>query len=287
MTKISGNTIVCGIIGDPVKHTISPAIHNAAFTHSGLDYIYVPFHVTQEDLGEAINGLKAMHIRGLNVTIPHKIRVIPFLDEVDLLAQQIGAVNTIVNDNGLLKGYNTDGVGFLKALYENEIDPNNKNIVIVGAGGASRAISFALVSKGANIIILNRLLDLNWAVNLATDINHKYHTDIQALELKENNLFKAIATADLLVNTTSVGMSPYTENSPVESRFLKPGLLVCDIVYNPLETKLINEAKKAGAKTQDGLGMLVWQGAMAFEYWTGQTAPVDIMREAALNALKS
>jgi shikimate dehydrogenase len=287
LTKISGNTIVCGIIGDPVKHTISPAMHNAAFTHSGLDYIYVPFHVTQEDLGEAINGLKAMHIRGLNVTIPHKVRVIPLLDEVDLLAQQIGAVNTIVNNEGVLKGYNTDGVGFLKALYENEIDPKNKNIIIVGAGGASRAISFTLASKGANIIILNRLFDLEWAVNLATDINNRYHTDIQALELKENNLSKAIATADLLVNTTSVGMSPYTENSPVESRFLKPGLLVCDIVYNPLETKLIDEAKKAGAKTQDGLGMLVWQGAMAFEYWTGQKAPVDIMREAALKALKS
>jgi len=169
----------------------------------------------------------------------------------------------------------------------NGVDPKDKNVVIVGAGGASRAISFTLVSKGANLTILNRLLDLDWAVKLAADINNKFHTNTQALELIDINLSKAISTADLLVNATSVGMSPYTENSPVESRFLKPGLLVCDIVYNPLETRLINEANKAGAKIQDGLGMLVWQGAMAFEYWTGQKAPVDIMKEAALKALKS
>jgi len=287
MTNVSGKTIVCGIIGDPVKHTISPAMHNAAFIYSSLDYIYVPFNVKKEDLGEAIHGFKAMHIRGLNVTIPHKVRVIPLLDEVDSLAEQIGAVNTIVNDNGVLKGYNTDGLGFLQELIQNGVNPKDKNVVIVGAGGASRAISFTLVSKGANLTILNRLLELDWAVKLAADINKKFHTDIQALELIENNLSKTIATADLLVNATSVGMSPYTEYSPLESRFLKPGLLVCDIVYNPLETRLINEAKKAGAKTQDGLGMLIWQGAMAFEYWTGQKAPVDIMREAALKALKS
>ena len=164
MVNISGKTTVCGIIGDPIEHTISPVIHNAAFSYLNLDYVYVPFHVRPEEIAGALEGIRALNVRGLNVTIPHKISVIPQLDEIDPLAKQIGAINTIVNNRGNLKGYNTDGLGFLRSLLENGIDPKGKNFVVLGAGGVSRAICFTLAARGANITILNRLLELEWAV---------------------------------------------------------------------------------------------------------------------------
>ena len=164
---ISGKTRLCGIIGDPVEHTMSPVMHNAAFRQMGVDYLYVPFKVKQEELARAIDGVRALNIRGLNVTIPHKVTVIQFLDKLDHLAEKIGAVNTIVNDDGVLTGYNTDGAGFLQALLQKGIEPRGKNIVILGAGGASRAISFSLGDRGANLVILNRRLEVDRAVELA------------------------------------------------------------------------------------------------------------------------
>jgi shikimate dehydrogenase len=283
---ISGKTIICGIIGDPIGHSVSPAMHNSAFNSLGLDYIYLPFRVAKEQLAKAIDGIRALNIRGINITIPHKVAVIPFLDELEPLAERIGAVNTIVNDNGFLRGYNTDASGFLKTLLAGGIEPRNKKVVILGAGGASRAISFTLAERGASLVILNRKLELNWAVELADNISRLLGKKVKALELNEKNLSTTLEDTDILVNATSVGMNPDISQSPVDKRLLKPELVVFDIIYNPIKTRLLTEAREAGAKTIGGLDMLVWQGALAFEMWTGTKAPVEIMKAEAIKALE-
>jgi len=283
---ISGRTRICGIIGDPIEHTMSPVMHNAAFKNKGLDYVYLPFRVKPEDLGKAIEGMRALNIRGLNVTIPHKVAVIQFLDELDPLADKIDAVNTIVNDDGILKGYNTDATGFLQALIEGGIEPKGKRVVILGAGGASRAISYILVERGAQIVILNRLLELDWAKELASRILQTFAREVEVLELNRENLARVLEKADILVNATKVGMSPDIDETPVNSGLLKPNLVVYDIVYNPIKTRLQREAEVAGATVISGLDMLVWQGALAFEKWTGVKAPVKLMKEEAIKVLK-
>ncbi len=283
---ISGKTRLCGIIGDPIEHTMSPVMHNAAFRQRGIDYLYVPFKVKQGELAKAIEGVRALNIRGLNVTIPHKVAVIQFLDEVDNLAEKIGAVNTIVNDDGVLRGYNTDGAGFLQALLGSKIEPKGKNIVILGAGGASRAISFFLADRGAHLVILNRLLELDWAKELASRISQIFTKEVEALELNRENLAGALGKANILVNATSVGMTPNIDETPAASDLLKPELIVFDIVYNPIKTRLLREAEAAGAKTISGLNMLIWQGALAFEKWTGAKAPVELMRQVTIKVLE-
>ena len=283
---MSGKTKVCGIIGDPVEHTVSPQMHNAAFAKMGVDYWYVPFRVRKEDLGKAIEGMRALNIRGLNVTIPHKVAVIPFLDELDPLADKIGAVNTIVNEDGVLTGYNTDATGFLQALLERGTEPKRKNIVILGAGGASRAISFILAERGAHLVILNRELELDWAEELAHRISRVFQKEVKALKLDEENLATVLDWADILVNATSVGMSPNIDETPVPAKLLKPGLVVFDIVYNPIKTRLLREVEAAGAETISGVDMLVWQGALAVEKWTGLKEPIELMREEAIKGLQ-
>jgi shikimate dehydrogenase len=281
-SPVPEGTDVCAIIGNPVAHSISPAMQNAAFQDMGLNYVYVPFKVKPEDLSQAIRGVKALNIRGLNVTMPHKVEIIPFLDELDPLAENIGAVNTIVNDSGWLKGYNTDASGFLKALLSEGIKPEKKNVVILGAGGAARAIAFILLDKGSNLTILNRHLDL--AKRLADRIFQLFRREVIALELGRENLKESLSAADILINTTSVGMTPENDNTPVPARLLKSKLVVFDIIYNPIKTRLLYEAEKKGAKVIGGLEMLVWQGAAAFELWTGRKAPVQVMKNAALKA---
>ncbi len=283
---ISGRTRICGIIGDPIEHTMSPVMHNAAFKNKGVDYVYLAFRVKKEELGKAIEGMRALNIRGLNVTIPHKVAVIPFLDELDPLADKIGAVNTIVNDDGVLRGYNTDATGFLQALRERGIEPKGKSVVILGAGGASRAISFILAERGAHIVILNRLLELDWAKELARRILRTFAKEVEALELNRKNLAIVLEKADILVNATSVGMSPHINETPVTPDLLRPNLVVYDIVYNPIKTRLQREAEVAGATVISGLDMLVWQGALAFEEWTGLKAPVNLMKEEAIKLLE-
>jgi shikimate dehydrogenase len=263
--SISGKTTICGIIGDPIEHTMSPAIHNAMY--------------------RAIAGMKALNIRGLNVTIPHKVAVIPFLDRLDVLADKIGAVNTIVNDKGVLTGYNTDATGFLNALVERDIRPAGKNVLVLGAGGAAHAIGYILAEEGAHLTILNRKEELTWAKDLADCLSQNYTTKANARELTRENLRKAIPNTDILVNATSVGMSPNINQSPVPADLLCANLIVFDIVYNPYQTRLLREAKEAGAQTISGLEMLVWQGALAFEKFTGKEVPVELMREAALKEL--
>jgi shikimate dehydrogenase len=284
--SISGRTQICALIGDPVEHTMSPAMHNAAFKKLGLDYIYIPFRVSSAELKEAVAGLRALNVRGFNVTIPHKVSVIPLLDEVDAAAGRIGAVNTVVNDGGRLKGSNTDGEGFLRALLDKSVKPEGKNIIILGAGGASRAISYVLAEKGARLTILNRKLELDWAENIARLIKKELGADVIVLELIPSRLEAALADADILVNATSVGMSPDNDKTPVPSGFLHRRLVVFDIVYNPIETRLVKEAKAAGAKVISGVDMLAWQGALAFEKWTGQTASVGLMRREVVRRLE-
>ena len=282
---ISGKTRVCGVIGDPIEHTMSPVMHNAAFKELDIDYLYVPFRVRKEELGKAVEGMRALNIRGLNVTIPHKVAIIPFLDKLDPLVEKIGAVNTIVNDDGVLTGYNTDASGFLQALLERGIEPEGKNIVILGAGGASRAISFILAERGANLVILNRQLELDWAEELARRISQVFKKEVNALELSKENLSSVLDKANILVNATSVGMSPDVDETPVPAKLLKPELIVFDVVYNPIKTRLLREAEATGAQTIGGLYMLVWQGAIAFEKWTGLKAPLDLMKREAIKAL--
>ena len=284
---ISGKTQVCGVIGDPIEHTMSPVMHNTAFSTLGLDYVYVAFQVKSEELAGAIEGMRALNIRGLNVTIPHKVSIIPLLDNLDPLAEKIGAVNTIVNKNGVLTGYNTDASGFLQALLDKGFEPEGKKVVILGAGGAARAISFILAERGANLVILNRLEELDWAEELARKISRVFGKEVRALELAEANLRTALDKAGLLANATSIGMSPNINLTPVPAGLLRPGLVVFDIVYNPIRTKLTKEANRAGCETVMGLDMLVWQGALAFEMWTGKQAPVDLMKKEAVKVLKS
>ena len=284
-SPVSGKTRVCGVIGDPIEHTMSPAMHNTAFEKLGLDYIYVPFRVRAEELASAIEGIRALNIRGMNVTIPHKVSVIPLLDKLDPLAEKIGAVNTIANYDGMLTGYNTDATGFLQALLEHGIEPGGKNMVILGAGGASRAISFILAERGAHLVILNRKLELDWAEELAKSISQTFNRETKALEHNEENLSVSLEKAYILVNATSVGMSPDTDGTPVPTRLLQPGLTVFDIVYNPLKTRLLREAEEAGSQTISGINMLAWQGALAFETWTNCKAPIELMRQKAIEAL--
>ena len=281
---ISGKTKVCGIIGDPIEHSMSPVMHNAAFKKLGLDYVYLAFGVKQTELGEAIDGVRALNIKGLSITIPHKIAAIQFLDEMDTLADKIGAINTIVNRNGVLKGYNTDASGFLQALLEREIEPKGKKVVILGAGGASRAISFILAERGADLVILNRTWDK--AKVCADRISEIFQSEARALELNGENLATALGQADILVNTTSVGMDPDITETPVTANLLKPSLVVFDIVYNPIETRLHKEAEAVGATVIGGVEMLVWQGVVAFEKWTGLKAPVELMRDEVIKVLQ-
>ncbi|HEY97140.1 MAG TPA: shikimate dehydrogenase [Dehalococcoidia bacterium] len=284
--NISGKTRICGLIGDPVEHTMSPVMHNAAFAKLGLDYAYLPFRVRPEELPQAVKGLKALNAIGFNVTIPHKVAVIPRLDELDPLAEKIGAVNTVVNDNGALKGYNTDASGFLQALLEREVEPAGKNIVLLGAGGAARAIAYILSEQDVNLTILNRREELDWAEAIAANIRKDLGNVIEVFELLPDYLEKALEHADILANATSVGMSPDSGKSLVPAQLIRPGLVAVDIVYNPVRTKLLQDAAAAGAVIVEGLDMLVWQGALAFEKWTGEKPPFDLMKEVTLRELE-
>jgi len=283
--QISGKTKLVGVMGDPIEHSVSPAMHNMALNAMGLDYVYVPFNVKKADLAKAVQAVRALNIRGLNVTIPHKVEIISLLDDIDSLARAIGAVNVLVNNDGILKGYNTDAEGFLHVLLEHGVEPEGKNVVILGAGGAARAIAFTLASRGANLIMLNRTPSN--AAKCAADVSNATGQTVEVLTLDEKNLSDAMERGHILVNTTSVGMFPEKNDALVSSNLIRPHFIVADIVYNPYKTRLLIEAEKAGAMTINGLEMLIWQGALAFEKWTGKKAPLNVMRKGATQALKS
>ncbi|MCD6325441.1 shikimate dehydrogenase [Candidatus Bathyarchaeota archaeon] len=284
--KVSGKTRVCALLGDPVEHSLSPCFQNAAFQHLSLDFIYLAFTVKAEDLRSAILGVRSLGFYGLNVTMPHKISVIQYLDELDENAEKIKSVNTILNRDGRLIGYTTDGIGALNALKYNGVNPGGKKIVILGAGGASRSVSFALAKEAEELVILNRTVAR--AEKLVSDVRHLIvrSEKIRWGGLTEENIRKELREADILINATPVGMSPNEDETPVNKKYLHPDLAVFDLVYHPLETKLLKEARMVGAKTINGLSMLIHQGAASFEIWTGIKAPIEVMMKAAEEELK-
>ncbi|MEO3947832.1 shikimate dehydrogenase [Gorillibacterium sp. CAU 1737] len=280
---IDAHTVLFGVFGDPVAHSQSPRMLNRAFAETGIGGVYVAFHVLPTELPNAVYGIRALGLRGVNVTIPHKVHVMAHLDEVDESARAIGAVNTIVNHEGRLIGYNTDGIGYVRSLREEAgFDPAGKRIVVLGAGGAARGIVWALArEQAAEIVIVNRTAER------AVELAESFGEPERVRGCGSDGAEAALAGAELVVNTTRAGMHPDVEESPLTRSLLHPGLLVSDIVYNPRETQLLKDALAAGCRVHGGLGMFVHQGAYAFELWTGAQAPVQAMRdevEAALAA---
>lgn len=282
--SISGKTKVCALIGDPVEHSLSPHIQNAAFQHLKLDYVYLTFKVGRKELETAIQGVRSLKIHGLNVTMPLKVDVIQYLDQLDENAKTMGAVNTILNSKGYLIGYNTDGKGAVMALKESNQSPADRKIVILGAGGASRAVSYSLAPEAREAVILNRTVEK--AEELAKELAIRFGDKVRYGKLCRSQIGKELKDADLLINATSVGMRPKEDKTPVDQDLLRPDLTVFDLVYDPLETRLLKEARSVGAKTIKGLTMLVYQGAASFEVWTGKRAPIDVMMKAAREKLR-
>jgi len=274
---INARTQFCGVIGNPVEHSLSPAIHNAAFQELGLNFVYLAWRV--DIIGDAIKGLRALgNFRGASVTIPHKVAAVPFLDEVEHTARHIGAINTIVSDGGKLTGYNTDATGALGALHEGGASLKGQRVVMLGSGGAARAIAFALAAEGA-IERLDLLgIDDNERKALAGDLLSKTAMAVQDMHLHEDSLKKVLANARVLIHCTPTGMSPKVQDTCVPASLLHAGLTVMDIVYNPRETRLLKEAKAAGCRTIPGLEMFLHQAAAQFKLWTNQPAPTDVMR---------
>ena len=281
---VSGMTSIYGIIGDPVIHSLSPLMHNAAFKAMGLNCIYIPFKVKNTELNAAIEGIRALNIHGLNVTMPHKLTIIPLIDRLDPLAKRIGAVNTVINDEGTLTGYNTDAAGFIKALLDSGIDPQGKKVVVFGAGGVSRAICFALAEKGCVISIVNRTIER--ARKLANQVSIISPHKVKSFGIFRENQCAALDEADIVVNATNVGMGETIGNSVVTAGLLSSSMIVFDTIYHPIETQLLRDAKKIGAQIIGGLDMLLWQGTIAFEKWTGLDAPFELMKNELTRELK-
>ena len=268
---------IYGIIGDPVAHSLSPVMHNAAFEKLGMDAVYLAFRVSPEEVGDAIRGAKSLGIAGLNVTIPLKEKALFFVD-AEPIAKKIGAINTIDFSSGTPVGYNTDGIGSLRVLKETVGEINGKNVLILGAGGAAKAISFYLDGGGAKITIANRTKER--AAHLTSKLSNADFIGLGA-ELKEY-----VKASDILINATSVGMHPNEDATLVSADMMHPDLVVFDIVYNPMETKLLREAKRAGVKKRvDGVKMLVYQGAASFKIWTKEEPPVEVMEKAVRDVL--
>ena len=277
--EIKGSTNVVGLIGHPVEHSFSPPMHNAAFKKLAMDYVYTAFDVNPKNLEHAIAGAQALGIKGFNVTIPHKIEVMKYLDEIDDVASLIGAVNTI--DFKDLKGYNTDGIGAIRAI-EEVSSIKNKDVVVAGAGGASRAISFYIAEYGADRLeILNR--NVEKADKLASDISDSgLIDDVNSDSIKNMNL----DDVDILINTTPVGMHLNVNDTPIAlAGDMHEELVVFDAVYNPNETGLLKETIKANAKPVYGIKMLLYQGAESFNIWTGKKAPIGVMEDALVKTL--
>ena len=277
-----------GIIGYPIGHSISPIFQQAALDHLGIDATYEKWEVTPEGVGDFVNGLRVPDSLGINITVPHKQAVIPFLDEVDEWATAAGAVNTIVNHDGHLSGHNTDGPGFLRALLvETGYDPKGTRALVLGAGGAARGILLALARGGVDsMVIANRTLErAETLAKLAKDNGVKS----EAISLSGDALTDAASDADLIVNCTTVGMShgPDEHASPVAAAQIPATAIVNDVVYTPLITPILKEAAAAGATALGGLHMLVYQGVLSFQMWTGVDAPVDVMLAAATAEMTS
>jgi shikimate dehydrogenase len=278
--RIKGSTSLSGLLGYPIKHSKSPMIHNTAFEALNLDHVYLAFEVEDGHLAEALAAMKALNAIGFNVTMPHKHKVVQLLDEVSEEVKIIGSVNTVKNEKGKLIGYNTDGMGFIKALQEDGVDFRDKKIVIAGAGGAARAIAVQLILEGAGEVVM-----VNRTLSTAEEIVNTIKSSIpsckaRALEMNEAVIKAEAADAAVLVNCTSLGMKETMDQSIVAAPdVLHSGLFVADIIYDPPKTRLMSIAEEAGCRTMNGLGMLIWQGAIAFKIWTGQDMPVDLIKK--------
>ncbi len=275
--EINARTQLCAVLGNPVDHSLSPAIHNAAFREVGLNFVYLAFPV--QNLEGAIRGIRALgHIRGLSVTIPHKVAILPLLDSVETTAKHIGSVNTVVKDRGILVGSNTDASGAIQSLKESGVDLSGRRVVIVGSGGAARAIAFGLCLEG-NIHHLTLLgIDDQERSTLAGDLRAKTSVPVDDWSVSVENLRPALGQAQLLIHCTPVGMHPNVEESCVPKNLLHRDLTVMDIVYNPIRTRLLQDAQAVGCRTIQGVEMFLHQAVGQFELWTGESAPVDVMR---------
>jgi shikimate dehydrogenase len=265
---------IYGVIGYPIGHSMSPIMQNDAFSHHDIDGYYTAFQVHPDDLGDAIKGMKALQVGGFNVTTPHKVNVMDYLDEIDDMAKAIGAVNTVVHRDGKLIGYNTDGIGYVRALQEVSGDLEGKHILLIGAGGACRAIFYTLLSVGVECIdIANRTIQR--ASDLIAECTHSY--SLQALTIEEAE--QQIEKYDIIINTTTVGMYPHINEMPISLEKLRGDSIVSDIIYNPFQTRLLKCANEKGAIIQNGVGMFVYQGALAFEKWTGVMPDIERMKK--------
>lgn len=281
--RITGHTELIGLIATPIRHSSSPTMHNEAFAKLGLDYAYLAFEVGTEELEDTIKGFRAMKVRGSNVSMPNKTVVHKYLDKLSPAAELCGAVNTIVNDNGVLTGHITDGIGCMSALKDAGVDIIGKKITIVGAGGAATAIQVQAALDGvAEISIFNKKDKFfENAEKTVEKLNSKTNCKVSLYDLDDlNKLKEEIASSVLMINATGVGMKPLEGITYIpDTSFFRPELVVLDIVYAPRETALLKLAKSAGCRTMNGLGMMLFQGAAAFKMWTGKDMPIDYMKE--------
>lgn len=278
--RIQGTTTLVGLLGYPLKHSKSPHMHNTSFEALGLDHVYMAFEVQEGHIKEGLDAMRILNAEGCNITMPHKKKVLEYLDDISNDARIIGSVNTVKNDNGKLTGYNTDGRGFVKALEENSVEFKGKKIVLAGAGGAARAVATQLAYDGAKeLVLFNRTLSS--AEEIIDNINKNIPTCKGiALEMDEEVLKKEIEDAAILVNCTSLGMKATIDQAIISSpEALRKDLFVADIVYDPAQTKLLKMAEQAGCRYMNGLMMMIWQGAIAFKIWTGKDMPVDLIKK--------
>ncbi|MGM9987673.1 MAG: shikimate dehydrogenase [Bacillaceae bacterium] len=268
---------IYGVIGNPIGHSMSPAMHNSAFQALKMDGYYQAFHVKEENLGATMEAMKLLQIKGFNVTTPHKVAVMAYLDTIDEVAEKIGAVNTVVHENGKLIGYNTDGYGYIRSLEEEMgITVKGKNVLLIGAGGACRALYYSFLEKGVcQIDIANRTLSKAREIVGKESRSSVYQIDA----------ISDFCMYDIIINTTIVGMYPHIDNTPISISRVKEGAIVSDIIYNPLKTRFLKEAETVGARIHNGLGMFVYQGALAFEKWTGIFPPVEVMKKIVTDKL--
>jgi len=283
--RIDAKTQVCAVIGNPVNHSLSPAIHNAAFEALGLNYVYVAFQI--EDIEAAMTGFRSMgNFRGLSVTIPHKVSIMEHLDEIDEVARNIGSVNTVIKKDGLLKGSSSDGPGALKALGDYGVDIAGKKVLVLGSGGAARAITFTLATTEhpPEISILGVIPEE--LKRLVQDLKDNTPASISGEGLDGESLRKYVAEADVIIHCTPVGMHPNIDETVIPKNMLRSEQVVFDIVYTPRQTRLLKEAESVGCKTIPGMEMFVNQAVVQFELWTGQGAPVHIMRKVVEENLK-
>ena len=280
---ISSHTKLLCIIGYPIEHSMSPTMHNPALQELGLDYVYVAFEVHPDNLKNAVDAIRALGIKGINVTIPHKETIMKFLDEIDPISEKMGAINTIKNDEGYLKATNTDAAGAKKSLIDAGFTIEGKNIVFVGSGGAARSIAYIL-SEDAKRVVLTDIVEER-AVTVAKEISKNMGANVEGKLASDKVLADEIKNADLLINATPIGMYPKEGISPISKDLLHQELFVFDVIYNPMETQLMKEAAGIGCKTLSGLDMLVNQGVIAFEWWTGKTPNSKLMKDKIIDFL--